>query len=71
MKRFIAAVTFSTALAVGMTSCAHQQLSKARLAEGAATAAVIAGLVILAASTQCENCNIAIDGPQQAALPPR
>jgi hypothetical protein len=71
MKRLIAMVSISTALAIGTTSCAHQQLTNRRLAEGAATAAVIAGLVILAASTQCKSCNIGIDDPAGAALPPR
>ena len=50
MKRFISLVSLSTALAIGTTSCAHHQLSKRRVAEGAATAAVIAGLVLLAAN---------------------
>ena len=71
MKSFIAAVTLSTALAIGMTSCAHSHLTKQRVAEGMATAAVITGLVLLAANQQCETCTTTIDGPAQAALPPR
>jgi hypothetical protein len=71
MKRLIAMVSISTALAIGSTACAHQQLTKRRVAEATATAAVIAGIVILASQTQCGNCNIGVDNPAQAALPPR
>lgn len=71
MKRFIALVTLSTALAIGTTSCAHHQLTKGRAAEAVATAAVIAGIVVLAAQANCANCNIGIEDPNTAALPPR
>ena len=70
MKRFISLVSLSTALAIGTTSCAHHQLSKRRVAEGAATAAVIAGLVLLAANSNCGNCNVDLGEPS-SALPPR
>ena len=68
MKRFIALISLSTALAIGTTSCAHSQLTKRRAAEGVATAAVIAGLVLLSAHANCGDCNI---GTQHTALPTR
>jgi hypothetical protein len=71
MKRFVTAISLSTFLAIGMTSCAHQQLTKRHAVEGAATAAVIAGMIILAANANCGNCNIGIDNPAQSALPPQ
>jgi hypothetical protein len=71
MKRLIAMVSLSTALAIGTTACAHQQLTNRRIAEGAATAAVIAGLVLLASQAQCGNCNIGVEDPAQTALPPQ
>ena len=69
MKRFIALVSLSTALAVGTTACAHQQLSKRHAVETVATAAVIAGMVLLAAQANCGNCNIGIDDPNTSARP--
>ncbi|HEY5947218.1 MAG TPA: hypothetical protein VIV40_17060 [Kofleriaceae bacterium] len=71
MKRFIASVCISTALAIGLTSCAHSQLTKQRAVQVAASAALITGMVVLAANARCGNCNIGVDSPQQAALPPR
>jgi len=68
MKRFVALVSLSTALAIGTTSCAYSQLTKRKAVEGAATAAVIASLVLLAANNNCSDCNI---GAEHAALPPR
>ncbi|HEY5925507.1 MAG TPA: hypothetical protein VIV11_27670 [Kofleriaceae bacterium] len=71
MKRFITFVSLSTALAIGATSCAHHKLTKRNVAEGAATAAVIAGLVLLAANSNCGNCSVDVGEPSAAALPPR
>jgi hypothetical protein len=71
MTRFIALVSLSAALAIGTTSCAHQQLTKARAIEATAAAAVIAGMVILASQAQCGNCNIGGETPAATALPPR
>ena len=72
MKRLVALVSLSLALAIGTTSCAHRQLTTRTVAETAATAAVIAGLVILAANASCANCNVGIESPHAAtALPPR
>jgi hypothetical protein len=70
MKRLITLVSLSCALAIGTTSCAHQQLSKRHAVEIAGTAAVIAGMVILASQAQCGNCNAGIEDPH-GALPPR
>jgi hypothetical protein len=70
MRYLIAYCTLSLALAIALTSCAHRQLTKGHVAEVAATAAVIAGIVVLAANAQCANCNIGIE-PAVAALPPR
>ena len=70
MKRLIAIVSLSLALAIGTTSCAHHQLTKSRAVQTAATAAVIAGMVVLATQAQCGNCNIGIEDPH-SALPPR
>jgi hypothetical protein len=69
MKRFIVLVTLSLSLAIGTTSCAHQQLTKRHAVETAATAAVIAGMVLLASQAQCGNCNAGLD--PHGALPPR
>lgn len=71
MKRLIASVSLSLALAIGTTSCAHRQLTKRQVAETAATAALIAGLVILAANTSCANCNIGVENPAASAQPPQ
>ena len=73
MKTLIAYVTLSLAAAIGSTACAHQQLTNTHVAEAAATAAVIAGLVILSAHTCDARCDGAMTttGPQPAALPPR
>ena len=71
MRCLLAYCTLSLALAIGTTSCAHQQLSKKHAAEVAATAAVIGGIVLLAATEQCGNCNIGIESPAATALPPR
>ena len=68
MIRLISLVSLSTALAIATTSCAHHQITKQRVAEGAATAAVITGLVLLAANGNCGDCNIG--DTQRAALPP-
>ena len=59
MKRFIALISLSTALAVGTTSCAHSHLTKRHAVESVAAAAVIAGMVMLAAQGNCGNCGIA------------
>lgn len=72
MKRFITLVSLTTALAIGTTSCAHHQLTKTHAIEVAATAAVIAGIVVLSSQAQCGNCNIGgTDAPAATALPPR
>ena len=71
MKRFISLVSLSCALAIGTTSCAHHQLSKARAIEVTAAAAVIAGMVILASQAQCGNCNIGGEPLGATALAPR
>jgi hypothetical protein len=71
MKRFIALVSLSFALAIGTTSCAHQQFSKRHAVEVAGTAAVIAGMVLLASQAQCGNCNIGGETPTATALAPR
>jgi hypothetical protein len=68
MKRLIAIASLSTALAIGTTACAHKQLTKTHAVEVAATAAVIAGIVILSSQAQCGNCNI---GGVEPALAPR
>ena len=65
MKRLFALVSLSTALAIGTTSCAHHQLTKKQVSQGAATAAVIAGLVLIAATSQCSECNIDLTGPHR------
>ncbi|HEX5060804.1 MAG TPA: hypothetical protein VFV99_15655 [Kofleriaceae bacterium] len=69
MKRFIALILLSTALAVGTTACAHQQLTKLHAAETVATAAVIAGMVLLAAQAKCGDCNVGIEDPNTSARP--
>ncbi len=71
MKRLIASVSLSLALAIGTTACAHQQLTKPRVAETAAAVAVIAGPFILAANANCANCNIAVENPAALPQPPR
>ena len=73
MKRLIALVSLSTVLAIGTTSCAHQKLSKTTAVEVAATAAVIAGIVVLSSQAQCGNCNIGPGGesPAATAIAPR
>lgn len=72
MKRFITLVSLTTALAIGTTSCAHRQLSKTTAIEVAATAAVIAGIVIVSSQAQCGNCDVGGAGtPAATALPPR
>ena len=70
MKYLITYCTLSLAFAIALTSCAHRQLTKGHVTEIAATAAVIAGIVVLAANQQCGNCNIG-GVEQPAALPPR
>jgi len=69
MKRFITLVLLGTVLAIGTTSCAHHQLTKRRAVETVATAAVIAGMVVLAAQANCGNCNIGIQDPNTSAHP--
>ena len=71
MKHLITYCSLSLALAIATTSCAHRQLSSKHAVEIAATAAVVAGIVVLAANAQCANCNIGIEPAAAAALPPR
>ena len=57
MKRVVAAVTLSTVLAIGTTSCAHQQLAKQRASDAALAAAVIAAVMLVALTMPCDACN--------------
>ena len=72
MKCLISYCILSLTLAIATTSCAHGQVSKKTAIEVAGTAALIAGIVALAASQNCGNCNIGgTDTPAATALPPR
>ena len=71
MKSLVAILSLSTALAIGSTACAHQQLAKSHAKETAASVAVIASIVIIAAVAQCESCTIAPAPNTTSALPPR
>jgi len=71
MKSLVAVLTLSTALAIGTTACAHQQLTKHHATETAVSVAVVASLVMIAVAAQCETCNISATPNTTAALPPR
>lgn len=64
MKRLIAYVVVSTLLAIGATGCAHNQLNKAS-AKQIVTGAVVVGVVLLAATYNCANCNIGTEPTTQ------
>ena len=71
MKSLVAVLTLSTALAIGTTACAHQQLAKSHVKETAASVAVIASIVLIAVATQCDSCTISPAPSTTSALPPR
>ena len=72
MKCLISYCILSLTLAIGTTACAHRQITKQHAIEVAASAALITGIVVLAASQNCGNCNIGgVEAPAAAALPPR
>jgi hypothetical protein len=72
MKVLISYCILSLALAIGTTACAHSQVSKQTAIEVAGTAALIAGIVALAATQNCGNCNIGgTETAAATALPPR
>ncbi len=59
MKRLIAFALVSLALAVGITGCAHEQLTRTKVRNAAIVAATIGGVVLLASQYHCaEPCNI-------------
>ena len=67
MKRLLAFTILSVALAIGMTGCASGRLQQASVKQIAITAAVITGVVLMATTYECANCNIGIE--PQAARP--
>lgn len=70
MKSLVAALSLSTALAIGTTSCAHQHLAAKQHAKNAAIgAAVIATFMLVALTVPCESCNSTT--LSSSALPPR
>jgi len=58
MKAFVLYIVLSVALAIGVTGCAHQKLNSAKTARTAATAALIVGVIVLAGSYSCGDCNV-------------
>lgn len=65
MKRLVAFVTLSVALAIAMTGCAHKQLTRAQVATHAAGAVAVAAVVFFAVTNRCGDCTF--DGMGGAA----
>jgi hypothetical protein len=71
VKGLIAIAALSTALAIGTTACAHEQMSRHKK-ETVISLAVIAGVVAAAVLLPCTECQSALDnGIQANALPPK
>lgn len=61
MKRLIAFALVSLALAIGITGCAHDRMSRPSARRAAIVASVVAGVLLLASQVNCANCNIGSD----------
>ena len=66
MKRLIAFALVSLALAIGITGCAHDRLSRPTARNAAIAAVMIGGVVLLASQYNCGDCNIGADNVRTA-----
>lgn len=58
MNRRITLMVLALVLSVMTTSCAGQRINQRSAAKGAATAALIVGVLIMASQYSCGDCNI-------------
>ncbi|MBA3394727.1 MAG: hypothetical protein H0T89_18920 [Deltaproteobacteria bacterium] len=58
MKRFVILLAVSLVASIGLTSCAHKQLTNRQVANAAVSTALVVGVVVIAVVTDCQDCNL-------------